>query len=327
MLHKDRKIRSIFIGGGTPTILPTTQIKKLIDQVKANSDIGRNIEITIEANPETVDKQKLLELKNTGINRFSFGIQTFDDKTLKYLNRAHSSEKAISAIKAAQDIGLTNINIDLMFGLPGQTLEQMINDIDKAVVLKPTHISHYQLTLEPETKLAELKPNMPSEELLTEMYSRSRPYLTQLGYSNYETSAFAKPDFECQHNLNYWKFGDYIGIGAGAHGKQTTKDGIIRYHKPSDYREYIEAVNNGDARTAEVLNSSDIILEFMINAMRLNNGWDKQLFQKRTGLDYSAIESRINELATSGLIEIQEDIIGPTAQGRMLLDEILGEFV
>ncbi len=327
LLHKDRKIHSIFIGGGTPTILPIEKIKQLISTASPNFATNYDTEVIIEANPETVDKQKLIEIKQAGVNRISFGVQTFSDKQLQYLNRAHSSAKAKEIIKTAQEVGISNINIDLMFGLPEQTIEQMLDDIDQAVALNPTHISHYQLTLEPDTKLASMNPQMPSEELLTDMYAQSRNHLAQLGYHNYETSAFAKPGYECRHNLNYWQFGDFIGVGAGAHGKHTTSNSIVRYHKPSDYRAYISSVESGNPRQSEALTEQEIILEFMINAIRLTLGWDKQLFTERTGIKYSAIESKLKKLAKTGLLEISQDIVRPTDKGRMLLDEILGEFV
>ncbi len=324
---ENRKINTVFIGGGTPTVLSTEQIKQLLDTIYSNINPNNDLEITIEANPETLDQTKLLAIKQGGINRISFGVQTFDDHKLQYLNRAHTSTKAIDIIKCAQDLELTNINIDLMFGLPEQSIQQMLDDIDMAANLNPTHISHYQLTLEPDTKLATLNPQMPDEELLTEMYAQSRPYLNNLGFNNYETSAFAKPSFECRHNLNYWQFGDFIGIGAGAHGKQSIDGKVIRYAKPKNPELYISTVNQKNSRQSETLSESEIILEFMINAMRLTNGWNKQLFTDRTQIKLSMIEEKIEQLVDSGLLLFAKDIIRPTAKGRMLLDEILKKFV
>ncbi|THB72827.1 MAG: radical SAM family heme chaperone HemW [Gammaproteobacteria bacterium] len=322
-----QNIKTIFIGGGTPTILPTKKLTNLLNTVYANINIDSSTEISIEINPETIDREKLLTLNQSGINRISFGVQTFDNQQLQYLNRAHTSTKAIEVLKTAQNIGLSNINIDIMFGLPDQSIDQVLADINKAADLNPTHISHYQLTLEPETKLATTNPQMPDEELLAEMYGQSRSLLAKLGYHNYETSAFAKPGFECKHNLNYWQFGDFIGIGAGAHGKQTFEDKIIRYHKPDNYREYINAVEQESARKSELLLESEIVIEFMINAMRLTDGWNRQLFADRTGIDFSAIEEKVWRLVKLGLIECDATIVRPTVKGKMLLDEVLREFV
>lgn len=332
-LFDQREINSIFIGGGTPTILSAENIKQLLEGIFANTKISRSAEITIEANPETLNKEKLKVLFTNGVNRISFGVQTFADQQLQFLKRAHSSAKAIQVIQTAQEIGFKNINIDLMFGLPQQSNRQMLDDINKAVQLKPTHISHYQLTLEPNTPLAVQNPTMPNEEQLTSMYAESRSHLQEHGFINYETSAFAKPGFECQHNINYWQFGDFIGIGAGAHGKQTiinnsSSNQITRYSKPNDYLEYIQQIaSNADSRCSELLSEQDIILDFMINAMRLNTGWDKQLFIDRTGLDFATLEPKLKHLSESGLILLKDSQIQPTAKGRMLLDEILGVFV
>lgn len=332
-LFEHRKINSIFIGGGTPTILSIDNIGRLLDGIFSCAQINSSAEITIEANPETLDNKKIKSLLTSGINRISFGVQTFDDRQLQSLNRAHTSDKAIYIIKTAQDIGFENINIDLMFGLPQQSIEQMLYDIDKAVVLNPTHISHYQLTLEPDTPLALQNPTMPDEDLLTSMYAESRNHLAKHEFINYETSAFAKTGFECQHNLNYWQFGDFIGIGAGAHGKQTilnqdTSNQIIRYSKPNDYRKYIQSADQKEVmRSSDKLSQQEIILEFMINAMRLNHGWSKQLFTERTEINFIAVESKLRNLSEEGLIQLTADHIQPTTKGRMLLDEILGVFV
>ncbi len=327
-LSDQREINSIFIGGGTPTILSAENIKQLLEGIFADTKTSSSAEITIEANPETLDKAKLTQLYKSGINRISFGVQTFNDQQLQFLKRAHSSAKAIQIIQTAQDIGFENINIDLMFGLPQQSSRQMLDDIDKAVELKPTHISHYQLTLEPNTHLAAQNPTMPDEEQLASMYAESRTHLQEYGFINYETSAFAKPGFECQHNLNYWQFGDFIGIGAGAHGKLTQDNQIIRYNKPNDIQSYIKQVEDQKfAQNNEYLSQYDAVLDFMINAMRLNTGWDKQLFIDRTGLDFATIEPKLKHLSESGLILIKDNQIQPTAKGKMLLDEILGVFV
>ncbi len=327
-LLQRKSISSVFIGGGTPTILSAENINKLLNEVLNAAPIENAAEITIEANPETLDKTKLTELYKSGINRISFGVQTFDDQQLHNLNRAHTSSKVISIIQTAQDIGLENINIDLMFGLPKQSSIQMLSDIEKAVELNPKHISHYQLTLESGTPLAAQKPTMPNEDQLASMYAESRIHLAKYGFVNYETSAFAKPGYECKHNLNYWQFGDFIGIGAGAHGKLTNGKQIIRYSKPNEIQSYIEQVENQKSLLSkECLSQHDTVLDFMINAMRLNSGWNKQLFIDRTGVDFSIIEPKLNALSNSGLISFNGNQIQPTSRGKMLLDEILAAFV
>ena len=321
-----RKISTIFIGGGTPSLLPIAQYRQLFAGINAQLTLTHDCEITMEANPATVEHAPLHKYLAVGINRLSLGVQSFQTQKLAALGRIHNPQQAISAIQNAQQAGFKKLNVDLMHGLPNQTLTDALSDLQQAIDLGVSHISWYQLTIEPNTVFYRNTPILPDDEILVDIFEQGAQLLKANGFVQYEVSAWSRQaDFQpSQHNLNYWQFGDYLAIGAGAHGKVTRSDGIYRFSKsrlPKDYRV------NQSAIGWQAIEASDLPFEFMMNGLRLKNGVPKQFWTQRTGLAWSVIEPQLIKLHNRGLVELSGDHIHCTAQGFLFLNQVLQEFL
>ncbi len=319
-----RSVRSIFIGGGTPSLFSPEAIDKLLSGIRTRLPLIANPEITLEANPGTADSTRFLGFRQAGINRLSIGIQSFNDNALQKLGRIHGRSQAITAIEAAKLAGFKNINIDLMFGLPAQSIEFALKDLETAVFYQPEHISWYQLTIEPNTLFYHQNPAyLPNDDLQWRMQTAGQAYLAEQGYQQYEISAYAKVGQQCQHNLNYWKFGDYLGIGAGAHAKITDATSITRLTKQRHPHSYIQ---NPQANVT-ILTPEETSLEFMINALRLVEGFMEQEFIENTGLNLALIENSLQQAYIKGWLIKEKGRIYPTEIGKRFLDDLLSLFV
>jgi len=327
-LAQGRPLESIFIGGGTPSLFSGEAISRLLQGVNDQIALVADCEVTMEANPGTVEADHFVAYREAGVNRLSIGVQSFNDSQLQILERIHSADEAIAAVSTARKAGFDNINLDLMFGLPEQTLEQAKIDLLQAIKLQPEHISYYQLTIEPNTRFYLQPPVQPDDELLWSMQEQGQQLLAAAGYQQYEVSAYARKEKRCQHNLNYWLFGDYLGIGAGAHGK-TTRLGeplqVTRRSKHSAPSRYLEATNYCLNRT--LLGKEDLTLEFMMFTLRLVDGFPERLFSARTGVNLKSIERELITLKDRGLIEYKSALIRPTALGRQFLNGLIEAFV
>ena len=328
---KQSKLKTIFIGGGTPNLFDPISIAKIFDSINTNFDIESNCEITMEINPGSIKKVKLMEYRSIGINRLSIGAQTFNEKLLKSIGRDHSPKHIESVFKTANEVNFESINIDLMFGLPNQSRVMAKNDINKIIYLSPEHISYYQLTIEPNTKFFYDKPNgLPTSDKQNLIQEDCLNLLEKAGYERYEISAFSKKNFECKHNLNYWRFGDYIAVGAGAHGKyRLTIDDIIRYQNASNPNIYMKnIISNESSHKEKLLSNSDKIFEFMLNNLRLMSGFSIAHFESATGLKYDAIEKKLSELNSLKLMKYYPSgYWKPTALGFKFLDNLQCEFL
>lgn len=324
-----KPLESIFIGGGTPSLYSASAMDKLLLAVRERLTVRPNTEITMEANPGTFEQEKFSAYRETGINRLSIGIQSFNDKHLKALGRIHGADEAQRATQIAKKAGFENFNLDIMYGLPDQTVEEAISDLTQAIEAEPNHISWYQLTIEENTLFHNFPPKTPDDETLWEIQQQGQMLLANAGYQQYEVSAYAKENKQCQHNLNYWNFGDYLGIGAGAHGKLSMPTGEIARHTkfrhPAKYMD--QALNNNPRSSEKSLAKDDLIFEFMLNAARLKEGFYKELFETRTFLSYSDIEKRLQELTSKGLIEQDMENIKPTAKGWQFVNDIVNSFI
>lgn len=324
-----RTFSSIFIGGGTPSLFSASSIAQLLEGIHEINPFSEEIEVTLEANPGTFEQQRFTDYRKAGINRLSIGIQSYNSAHLKSLGRVHDSAEALNAASIAKQAGFDNFNLDLMFGLPEQSIDEAISDLQQAIDCKPSHLSWYQLTLEPNTLFHHQQPTLPDHELLWEMQNTGQTLLADNNYQQYEVSAYSQVNKQCLHNRNYWEFGDYIGIGAGAHGKLTRKDGTIRrYQKYRQPRQYMEKALLGEFRTANtLLAEKDLPFEFMLNALRLKHGVPKSLYEQRTGQQWSNIESIVTQAERSNLLIKQDDKLLCTEQGWRFLDNTLSLFL
>lgn len=325
-----RNVTSIFMGGGTPSLFSPESIDQLISELRARLTFAPDIEITMEANPGTVELGKFTEFRHAGINRLSIGIQSFNDEKLQKLGRIHGRKEAIRAAEQAHDAGLNSFNLDLMYGLPNQSLSQAREDINTAIALEPKHLSHYQLTIEPNTFFHHQPPTTPDDDHLWEMQLACQSELSQHNYNQYEISAYAKDDYQCQHNLNYWQFGDYLGIGAGAHGKLTNapEQLITRSWKVKQPQDYLSKAKTSQRISGEkTLTRDDAAFEFMMNAMRLNNGFETEIFQRHTGLPVSTIKNTLQQAEEKGWIHWDLKRIKATDTGRQYLNTLLELFL
>lgn len=322
-----RKLSSIFFGGGTPSLFSPEAIASVLEAAKSFIGFSDDIEITLEANPGTADSGHFEGYRKAGVNRLSIGIQSFNDKHLKALGRVHSGEQARRAVVLARQAGFDNINLDLMHGLPGQTVEEADADLMDAVALGATHISWYQLTVEPNTEFYHSPPMLPKEQVLNDVQSYGHSLLTAEGFSQYEVSAYAQPGRASRHNTNYWQFGDYLGIGAGAHGKITVLDQqrIVRTRKTRRPEGYLARDNSYLADT-ELVEVEALPVEFMMNALRLNQGVPRHYFSERTGIDFMDIAASWRKLEAQGFLEAQQQNLKATRKGHYFLDTILAEF-
>ncbi|MBL8481546.1 MAG: oxygen-independent coproporphyrinogen III oxidase-like protein [Rhodocyclaceae bacterium] len=322
-----RRVTSIFFGGGTPSLMSAESFERLLAALRARLTIVPDAEITIEANPGTVDAARFAGYRAAGANRLSLGVQSFDDAMLARIGRIHDGAGA----RAAADIALARfdaVNFDLMYGLPQQTLEEALSDVHIALQYAPPHLSCYHLTLEPNTPFAERPPALPDPDLCADMQEAIEARLVAAGYTNYETSAFARPGRQCRHNLNYWNFGDYLGIGAGAHGKLSFPDRILRQVRPRHPRAYFAAAANGNFVAEErQLTAQDLPFEFMMNALRLSAGVALAQFTARTGLPPAAIDTALAQARAAGLLEADPAVLRPTLRGRRYLNELLQMFL
>ncbi len=320
-----RHIHSVFIGGGTPSLISAKAYQWLFTQLKSLIPFEDGCEITLEANPGTVEHDPFAGYLDAGINRLSIGVQSFNTDHLKKLGRIHSNDDAVNAIHLAKEAGFARVNVDLMHGLPEQTLEQALYDLKLAVENGATHVSWYQLTIEPNTVFFRTQPILPLDDVLEEIQAQGEAYLTAQGFVNYEVSAWRK-EKPSAHNLNYWQFGDYLAIGAGAHGKVTQPDGVYRFQKtrlPKDYLAKVPAENLQFKR----IEADDMPFEFMMNALRLNQGVDAKLYAERTGLSLTGLDELLSSLRARKLMVDDQTRISCTEQGHVFLNSVLEEFL
>ncbi len=320
-----RPLSSIFIGGGTPSLFSATAFARLLVGIQDVLPWQDDIEITLEANPGTFEQAKFAAYRQLGINRLSIGIQSFNDQHLTQLGRVHNANEAQQAVAIAQQAGFTNINLDLMHGLPEQNLAQALADLTCAIELQPNHISWYQLTIEPNTVFWNQPPVLPEDDSLWDIQQAGQALLAEQGFIQYEVSAYAKPNKQAQHNLNYWQFGDYIGIGAGAHGKISSLDGrILRYWKTRQPNDYL---NNQRRAGEQLLNNSELPFEFLMNALRLSKGVPSQLFTQRTGLPLALLQESWLNAQNKGLMLENPQRLATTEQGALFLNDLLHIFL
>jgi putative oxygen-independent coproporphyrinogen III oxidase len=323
-----RRLSTIYLGGGTPSLMSPISIKRLISRIHALLACAPGLEITLEANPGTIGAKQLAGFRDAGINRISIGIQSFEQEKLKSLGRIHDHHQARSALPAAREAGFDNINLDLMFGLPGQSIGDALTDLKTAIDLGPAHLSLYQLTVEPNTLFYTKPPELPDDDTIWEMQQQLHDCLDSHGYDHYEVSAFCKPEEYCQHNINYWQFGDYLGIGAGAHGKISEPDRITRIWKLKQPKAYMEHAGTILATGGErTLDNNDLAFEFMLNALRLNQGFSPALFQERTGLQLNIVESSLQQAEQKGLITWSHKQIQATKLGQQYLNNLIQLFI
>jgi oxygen-independent coproporphyrinogen-3 oxidase len=317
-----RRIVSVFIGGGTPSLFSPEAIDALLSGVRARLQVEPYAEITLEANPGTVEAARFHGFRQAGVNRISIGVQSFDDRMLAALGRIHSAAEARDAIAAALK-SFDNVNIDLMYGLPSQTGAMALEDLAQAIACGVPHVSAYQLTIEPNTMFFSRPPPLPEHDAAADMQLAAEHALARAGYEHYETSAFARAGWRCRHNLNYWEFGDYLGIGAGAHGKLSFPDRVTRHERAKQPRDYMEKAG----LLEKTVDPADLPFEFMLNALRLVEGFDVGLFGARTGLALRLIENEIAEAESRGLLERNWKRIRPTVRGQRFLNELLETFL
>jgi oxygen-independent coproporphyrinogen-3 oxidase len=329
-LARGRALQSVFIGGGTPSLFPPEQIRRLVDNITGNFICPPDMEVTLEANPGTLESGRYQGYREAGVNRLSIGVQSFDADALGRLGRIHGPGEAVEALQSAREAGFDNINLDLMFGLPGQSVTRAMADVERAISLRPEHISYYQLTLEPNTAFHKAPPKLPAEDSVWKIQQQGHALLAAAGYRRYEVSAFAQSGRQCRHNLNYWRFGDYMGVGAGAHGKLSDPRArrVARRWRLRGPGSYLQSAGSKEALAGEsVLEEADLKLEFMMNALRLRDGFSPALFQGRTGLSFTSVESLIREGVERGLIENRGTGIAATPRGYRFLDDLVSLFM
>ncbi len=339
-----RPIVSVFFGGGTPSLFPPDAIARVLGAARSHLAFAADAEITLEANPGTIERGRFAGYRDAGVNRVSLGAQSFDPATLKVLGRIHSPDETRAAAAELHAAGLDNFNLDLMYALPAQSPDAALADVDAALALAPAHLSHYQLTLEPGTVFAARPPALPDDDTAHAMLRACLERLDARGYARYEVSAYAREGRRCRHNLNYWEFGDYLGVGAGAHGKLTAarapdtgadsqiegsaSTGILhvtRTTRPREPRRYMGSA--GQAPAARAVAREELPFEFLMNALRLGEGFARELFVARTGLAWAQIEPVIQRLAARGLLQVDAEICRPTTRGLDFLNEVLVEFL
>lgn len=322
-----RKIYSVFIGGGTPSLMSAAGLDQLLSDVRTLLPIDSAAEITMEANPGTFEAEKFRSYRASGINRLSVGIQSFNSQHLSALGRIHNGDEARRAIEIAQQ-NFDNFNLDLMFALPSQTLSESIQDLETALSFDPTHLSLYHLTLEPNTYFAKFPPTVPDEDLSAEMQEQIQEKMKSAGYHHYEVSAFAKPGRESRHNLNYWNFGDYLGIGAGAHSKISFPHRILRQLRHKQPKAFVDSAMLGNAVQESIeIGRDELPFEFMLNALRLNDGFESKLFFERTGLLLNSIEKILSAAEKKKLLDIDHVTIRPSTLGRRFLNDLQQMFL
>jgi len=324
-LTSGREVSTIFIGGGTPSLLSSEAMQMLLDGVRARLPLSPTAEITMEANPGTVEADRFSGYQRAGVNRISIGVQSFSAAKLERLGRIHGPDEARRAAKLAENLGLRSFNLDLMHGLPDQSLEEALDDLRQAIALNPPHLSWYQLTIEPNTLFASRPPRLPDDDDLWDIFEQGHRLLSEAGYQQYETSAYAKPGYRCEHNLNYWRFGDYLGIGCGAHGKLTQPDGtIVRTTKTRHPRGFM-AGNYLDKR--HDVADADKPFEFFMNRFRLLEAAPREEFVRYTGLPESSVRAQLDEALASGYLVETELYWQITEKGKLFLNSLLELFL
>lgn len=326
-----RPLHSIFIGGGTPSLISPGGIAQLLAGINQKIAFAEQIEITMEANPGTIEAQRFARYQQAGVTRISIGVQSFEDEKLARLGRIHGAQEAINAALLAHQIGLTSFNLDLMHGLPDQSPSQALADLQQAIDLQPPHLSWYQLTIEPNTLFYSKPPKLPEEDDLWDIFEQGHQLLTQAGYVQYETSGYCKPSFECQHNLNYWRFGDYLGIGCGAHGKLSFSDGrILRTTKIKHPRGYLAAYQNlvkPYLASEQQVTHEELGFEFFMNRFRLLEACPKIEFTQRTGLALESIQTPLTWVINQGYVVDLGEAWQVTEKGKLFLNEVLTAFM
>ena len=324
-----RPLESIFIGGGTPSLFSAEGIDKLLCGLRERLPLRPRMEITMEANPGTFEQERFSAYRQTGINRLSIGVQSFNDSHLKALGRIHGASEAQKSAYIATKAGFDNFNLDLMFGLPNQTIEEALNDLQQAINCEPSHISWYQLTIEENTLFHHAPPLLPKDDLLWDMQQQGQILLAKAGYKQYEVSAYALENKQCQHNINYWQFGDYLGIGAGAHGKLSMPDGTVTRHTKYRHPEkYMQSALEKSPRSSEkLLTEQDLCFEYMLNIVRLKQSFTQADFEARTRLSFQLIEGKLSKTIEDGLMKVIDGEYTTTKKGWAFLNDVMEQFL
>jgi len=325
-----RQISSVFIGGGTPSLFSGEAIHQLLSDLRACLNFNPGMEITMEANPGSADESRFKAYRNAGVNRLSIGIQSFDDRSLENIGRIHNGQKSLDAFCKARQAGFENINLDLIYALPGQTLQQAMADLSQAIALEPEHISLYQLTIEPNTLFHSRTPaDLPDDDLSWEMQQQNQALLQSAGYQHYEISAYAKKGQHSRHNLNYWSFGDYLGIGAGAHAKITlpAEGRVIRQTRQRQPQSYMQSSGSGRISESRELNAQDLAFEFMLNALRLVDGFHKSLFAEHCGLPFQFLNKPVSKALELELLSDTASHLKPTTLGLQFHNDLQALFL
>jgi putative oxygen-independent coproporphyrinogen III oxidase len=321
-----RAVVSIFLGGGTPSLFSPEAIGRVLAAARKHLSVAADVEVTMEANPGTIERGRFAEYRSAGINRVSLGAQTFDARRLETLGRIHSPDETRRAAEELHIAGIDNFNLDLMYALAGQDVAAALRDVDSAIALAPAHLSHYQLTIEAGTVFAAQPPDLPEDDVAEEILSACSERLARAGFSQYEVSAYSQPARQCRHNLNYWNFGDYLGVGAGAHGKLTLTTGeIVRTTQTREPRRYLAAVPAIATRTN--VPAAERPFEFMLNALRLVGGFEIAAFTARTGIRWEAVAPIVENLVTRGLLMVEGPRLRPSADGLRFLNDVLLSFL
>jgi putative oxygen-independent coproporphyrinogen III oxidase len=322
-----REVISIFLGGGTPSLFSPEAVGRILATARRHLAVAQDAEVTMEANPGAIERGRFAEYRAAGLNRVSLGAQSFNAQRLEALGRIHSPDETRRAAEELHAAGLDNFNLDLMYALPGQDPAAALEDLEAALDLAPSHLSHYQLTLEPGTVFAAQPPQLPTDDVAAEILAACGDRLVGAGFMQYEVSAYAKAGRQCRHNLNYWSFGDYLGVGAGAHGKLSyeTLGSIVRTTHARDPRRYLASAPA--AATRKSVPGRELPFEFMLNALRLVEGFEVGIFAARTGLDWSEIAATVQSLAARGLLSLDSTRLRPTATGLRFLNDVLLRFL
>ena len=322
-----RMVRTVFFGGGTPSLLSADSIERLLAAIRARVSLDPEAEITLEANPGTLEAGKFSAFRAAGVNRLSIGVQSFNADHLQALGRIHDAQQAVNAIEAAQAC-FDNINVDLMYALPDQSTDEALDDVTRLLDFAPQHVSAYHLTIEPNTLFHRYPPPLPDDDTAADMQEAIESLLASHGYVHYETSAFALPEHESRHNLNYWRFGDYLGIGAGAHSKISFPERIVREMRYKQPREYLlRAATGTPVQTSTTVDAAELPFEFMMNALRLIGGVERRVFAERTGLPIAAIAARLDRAVQAGLLADNHARLQPTLKGQRFLNDLLELFL
>lgn len=320
------EVSSVFFGGGTPSLFEGRAIARLLEGMARRLTFARDVEVTLEANPGTAEAARFADYRAAGVNRLSIGVQSLDDARLRALGRIHSAADALGAYRLARAAGFDNINLDLMYGLPEQDVAQALADLRRLIALGAEHLSWYQLTLEPNTLFHHRPPPLPDEDSLAEMMDAGQALLADAGLAQYEISAFARDGRQCRHNLNYWQFGDYLGIGAGAHGKLTTAGRVVRRSKQRNPARYLARVASGAVQCERAIGEAELPVEFFLNALRLTAGVPVEMFSRRTGLDLRTVAARLAQARQGGLLAADAARLRATPTGLRFLNDLLALF-